>query len=141
MTPVIIESPYAGNVETNVAYARRCMVDCLKRGEAPFASHLLYTQVLDDTQPGQRELGVQAGLVWGFRATLTVVYIDLGVSSGMIECIKAAVADCRDICVRSLDGWTVRCLDCDSYLHGLDRDYGCACKGAGYTVETMGVTP
>ena len=40
---VIIESPYAGNVEENEEYARKCLRDCLMRGEAPFASHLLYT--------------------------------------------------------------------------------------------------
>ena len=38
---VIIESPYMGNVKSNVAYARKCMSDSLLRGESPFASHLL----------------------------------------------------------------------------------------------------
>jgi hypothetical protein len=44
MRRVIIESPYSGDVETNVAYARAALRDCLSRGEAPLASHLLYTQ-------------------------------------------------------------------------------------------------
>jgi hypothetical protein len=44
MKLVIIESPYAGEVEANVAYARACMRDSLGHGEAPIASHLLYTQ-------------------------------------------------------------------------------------------------
>ena len=44
MTPptmrlVVVESPYAGDVEANLAYLRRAMRDCLLRGEAPFASH------------------------------------------------------------------------------------------------------
>ena len=43
MIKVIIESPYTGDVERNLEYARRCMRDSIKRGEAPFASHLLYT--------------------------------------------------------------------------------------------------
>ena len=38
---VIVESPYAGDIETNVAYARAALRDCLSRGEAPIASHLL----------------------------------------------------------------------------------------------------
>src|SRR5690606_21487830 len=38
---VIVESPYAGDVETHVAYARAALRDCLSRGEAPIASHLL----------------------------------------------------------------------------------------------------
>lgn len=41
---VVVESPYAGDVERNVAYAKRCVLDCLKRGEAPYASHLFFTQ-------------------------------------------------------------------------------------------------
>lgn len=44
MRLVILESPYAGNIEKNVAYARACVRDSLSRGEAPIASHLLYTQ-------------------------------------------------------------------------------------------------
>lgn len=63
---VIVESPYAGDVDANVTYARRALRDCLERGEAPIASHLLYTQpgVLDDTVPEQRALGIAAGLAW-----------------------------------------------------------------------------
>ena len=41
---VIIESPFAGNIRKNINYARKCMKDCLMKGEYPFASHLLYTQ-------------------------------------------------------------------------------------------------
>ena len=40
MKLVVVESPYAGDVETNVRYARAAIRDCLMRGEAPFASHL-----------------------------------------------------------------------------------------------------
>lgn len=85
MTPVILESPYAGDVERNVCYARACMADCLRRGEAPFASHLLYTQpgVLRDEDPRERQLGIAAGFAWRGRAKKTVVYTDLEVSPGM----------------------------------------------------------
>lgn len=70
MRKVVVESPYAGNVERNLAYARACLHDCLLRGEAPIASHLLYTQpgVLDDDRPEERKLGIEAGLVWGALA-------------------------------------------------------------------------
>jgi hypothetical protein len=85
MRRVIIESPYAGDVERNLRYLRACMADCLRRGEAPFASHGLYTQdgVLDDTVPAERALGITAGFAWRRMADATVVYMDLGVSSGM----------------------------------------------------------
>jgi hypothetical protein len=48
MNLVIIESPYAGNVELNVSYARRAVKDSLGRGESPIASHLLYTQMAEE---------------------------------------------------------------------------------------------
>ena len=49
---VIIESPFAGDVDKNIEYARKCVRDSLNRGEAPSASHLLYTQpgILDDDE-------------------------------------------------------------------------------------------
>ena len=92
MKKVIVESPYAGDVERNETYARACLHDCLLRGEAPIASHLLYTQpgILDDTIPEERQLGIDAGLEWGEMAEATVVYTDHGISKGMQYGIKAA---------------------------------------------------
>ena len=81
MRRVILESPYAGNVEENVAYARAAVRDSLLRGESPIASHLLYTQpgILKDDVPDERQLGIEAGLAWRFAADATVVYQDLGI--------------------------------------------------------------
>lgn len=92
MRRVIVESPYAGDVEKNVAYARRCLRDCLQRGEAPIASHLLYTQpgVLNDDVPAERQHGIEAGLRWLEDADASVVYVDHGVSNGMAHGIAAA---------------------------------------------------
>lgn len=91
MKRVILESPYAGELRRNISYARRAVVDCLRRGESPIASHLLYTQpgVLDDRVPADRELGITAGLAWLKCAEAMVVYVDHGISSGM----KAAIED------------------------------------------------
>ncbi len=106
MRLVIIESPYAGDVEANKAYARACMRDCLLRGEAPFASHLLYTQtgVLNDLIPAERTLGIAAGLEWGERAEATVVYVDRGISDGMLQGIERANRVGRPIEERWLEG-------------------------------------
>lgn len=103
---VIIESPFAGDTEANQRYARAALRDCLKRGEAPLASHLLYTQpgVLDDTDPSERELGINAGLAWGRGASATVVYTDLGMSSGMREGIRRAATEGRRVEYRSMRG-------------------------------------
>lgn len=107
---VIIESPYAGDVDRNLAYARAAMADSLRRGEAPFASHLLYTQpgILDDTIPDERQRGIDAGLAWGLVADLTAVYVDLGITSGMTLGIERARRDGRPVEERSLPGWPDR---------------------------------
>lgn len=64
MVKVILESPYAGDIERNIEYARLCMKDSLMRGESPIVSHLLYTQVLNDKIPEERNMGIEAGLAW-----------------------------------------------------------------------------
>lgn len=92
MRLVIIESPYAGDVAANTEYARACVRDSLERGEAPIASHLLYTQpgILDDTILEERQWGITAGLAWRLVAHATVVYTDRGISQGMKYGIAAA---------------------------------------------------
>ena len=104
MRRVIVESPYAGDIERNVRYARACLRDCLMRGEAPFASHLLYTQdgVLRDAVPGERAHGIDAGLAWGDVADATVVYTDLGMSTGMTFGIAHAGKKAREVEYRRL---------------------------------------
>lgn len=92
MRRVILESPYAGDVDRNVAYARKCLGDSLLRGEAPLASHLIYTQpgVLNDDDPTQRRMGMEAGFFWLQVCDASAVYIDLGISQGMLEGIERA---------------------------------------------------
>lgn len=92
MRRTIIESPYRGAVETNVAYARACVRDSLMRGEAPIASHLLLTQagILDDNIPAERELGIAAGLAWQTAADVIAVYVDHGISDGMSLAVDRA---------------------------------------------------
>ena len=104
MKRVLIESPYAGDVEGNVAYARACVLDSLRRGEAPYASHLFFTQpgLLDDCDGQERALGIEAGLAWGAAAELTVVYADRGVSGGMRAGIERAELEGRPVEYRSL---------------------------------------
>ena len=105
MTRVVIESPLAGAVERNVAYARAAMLDSLRRNEAPFASHLFYTQVLDDLAPDERKLGIEAGLSWGVVAELVAVYENLGISAGMAAGIETARARGLPVEFRRLPGW------------------------------------
>lgn len=105
MKRVILESPYAGRSKNpiiqffqrylNRRYARACVRDSLQRGEAPIASHLLYTQpgILCDEVPLERAWGINAGLAWRVVADASVVYVDRGISRGMeygIDCAATA---------------------------------------------------
>jgi len=83
--PVVVETPYAGEVPLHLRYVRACMRDCLLRGEAPFASHHQYTApgVLRDEIPAERQQGIRAGFAWRGFAHKTVFYVDYGWSMGM----------------------------------------------------------
>ncbi len=104
MRLVILESPYAGDIEANVDYAKACMRDSLARGESPLASHLLYPGILNDDNEYERRLGIAAGLAWGCVAHATVVYTDRGISVGMQHGIDRAVMEGRHVEYRSLHG-------------------------------------
>lgn len=92
MRLVIVESPFAGDVDRNRRYLRACLRDCLLRGEAPYASHAIYTQpgVLDDGDAAERKLGIEAGFRFRRHADATVVYQDLGHSTSMRYGVEAA---------------------------------------------------
>ena len=105
MRRVILESPFAGNRVLNAEYLRLALLDSLSRGEAPFASHGLYPGALDDDNPEQRQLGIDAGLTWGAVAEATVVYADLGISKGMEYGIQNANAAGRPVIWRHISGY------------------------------------
>lgn len=113
MRLVILESPYAGpdeeTIRRNVEYARACVRDALLHGDSPMASHLLLTQpgILIDDNPAERRFGIDAGLAWGRVAEATVVYCDLGISSGMQYGIDRAQAEGRPVEFREI-GWQQR---------------------------------
>lgn len=90
---VYICSPYAGEVERNVALCRQyCRYAIEKKKCQPVASHLMYPSLLDDSDPLQREMALAFGIallrncseVWVFRG-------EDGVSKGMQREIDAAL--------------------------------------------------
>jgi hypothetical protein len=81
---VAIESPIAGQLERNREYLKRCILDCLGRGETPYASHAVLTLALDDTDPEQRREGLLMGLCMSATLDQRVFFIDYGWSSGMV---------------------------------------------------------
>jgi hypothetical protein len=98
MLKIVIESPFRPSdddvrryadrytrselLRQNLVYARLALLDALGRGEAPLASHLLYTQVWAETDE-LRAAGIKAGIEWAHRTDRVVLYTDLGVSRGM----------------------------------------------------------
>jgi hypothetical protein len=104
MIKVIIESPYGGDVQRNLDYARKCVRDSLMRGESPIASHLLYTQpgILNDDIPEQRKHGIDAGLAWLNVADKHVFYVDYGYSVGMGYAYQHALKLGKEIEIRRI---------------------------------------
>ena len=131
MTKVIIESPFSGDIELNKAYASACMKDCFYRGEIPFASHLLYTQVLDDSDPVQRDKGITAGLEFGKLCDKTVVYIDLGISHGMQLGILSANENNRPVELRRIESFDAKKFK-RSYV-SIDTLFDDVCRITGFT--------
>ena len=88
---IYVASRYAGDIQTNIenaVWACRYVID---KGYMPVARHLLYPQILNDSNPRERELGLMFGLsllancdeVWVFT-------VDGEVSSGMEREIEEA---------------------------------------------------
>lgn len=108
----ILESPFAGDTpkdtEINIQYARACMKDMLLKEEAPYASHLLYTQegVLDDKVPSERSRGIYAGFAWKHLPNVhTIFYTDRGMSLGMDLALEYCKQKGMSYELRSLEGY------------------------------------
>ncbi len=59
---VFVASPYTGNISKNTINARKYCRFVIEKGHTPFAPHLFYTQLLLDTIPVERELGISMGM-------------------------------------------------------------------------------
>lgn len=85
----IIESPYRkGNRKANEVYLKRCILDSLKRGETPFASHGFFTHFFDDSIEQERNNGISIGYRFWDHAITIAFYVDYGISDGMITALQ-----------------------------------------------------
>lgn len=95
MRPIVIESPFGGCVPLNRAYLQACIRDCLRLGETPYASHQMLTWALDDKNPEERALGIEAGIDFRDKCMLSsVFYVDLGWSTGMNDARATLPPEC-----------------------------------------------
>lgn len=131
---VYICSPYRGNVEENVknarAYSLKAMIE--HPDVLPIAPHLLFTQYLDDTDPEQRRIGLDAGL------DLLSICDELWVYGEPSEGMAAEIRLAEELCIPIRDGFSP-----DDYDPDTDEDaYGCVnitTPGAGVYAEDSGI--
>lgn len=86
---VYICSPFAGDIEKNVAAARTYSRFAVEQGYIPIAPHLLFPQFLDDSDPKERELGLFFGNAIMSKCSEIWVFGN-HISSGMEAEIKRA---------------------------------------------------
>lgn len=96
---VVIESPYAGDVERNVAFCRAVCRYAVGQGYSPYASHLIFTQFLDDNIPSERKAGIDAGLAWARHAEQAWFCLrpDEGLSNGMRYALNQHISEGRAV--------------------------------------------
>jgi len=94
MSLAIIESPYAHKSDfewlRNIQYARIACKEETFLQRTAFASHLFYTQYLDDTVAHERKLGIESGfkIMELTKDVVQVFYVDFGMSKGMIQAVE-----------------------------------------------------
>lgn len=86
---VYICSPFAGEVERNIASAQRYCRFAVDSGYIPFAAHLLFPQFMDDNKPFERELALHFGNVFMSQCAEVWVFGEY-ISPGMAAEIKRA---------------------------------------------------
>ena len=90
MKLIYMASPYAGDIEKNTAFAKKACRHVMNEGHAFFAPHLLYPQLLDDSNPQERQAGLDMGLAMLPRCDELWCYGDR-ISYGMHLEIEEAV--------------------------------------------------
>lgn len=108
MKLIYVASPYAGDVEKNVEYAKQACRTVMESGHVFFAPHLMYPAVLDDARPEERQLGIEMGLTLLHRCDELWAFGPC-VSSGMQT--EIAEAERLRIPVRRMELTPERTLD------------------------------
>lgn len=89
MKLIFVASPYAGDVEKNIEYAKEACRYVLNEGSAFFCPHLLYPQILDDDNLEERKLGINMGKEFLDKCDELWVFGNR-ISSGIFEEIEFA---------------------------------------------------
>ncbi len=112
---VFVSTPYTGDIEANVAFARQACYYAICLGHTPLAPHLLYPGIIPDAEPCWRQVGIEMGC--DFLALCDEIWLcGPCVSAGMQTELDLA----RDI------GLTVRQISSEEVLDGIKRLGACA---------------
>ena len=76
-------SPYRGDTERNVKYAQELTRRAVCTSHIPITPHLYITQALDDRNPEERALGMEAGLHLLEPCECIMIGGRYGISEGM----------------------------------------------------------
>ncbi|MBE8232530.1 MAG: hypothetical protein HAW67_02255 [Endozoicomonadaceae bacterium] len=90
VSAVIVESPFKGGIHQNVTYCYKKIVQMMRKGYLPFASHLMYTQFLDDRCIQERSLGIDTGLKLYPVCHEGIFLLERGFTDGMKGAYKYA---------------------------------------------------
>lgn len=88
---IYICSPYRGEVERNLEYAKELTRLALDNGYAPIAVHMYLTQAINDDIPQEREKGLTAGKEILKNCKYILIGSKYGISDGMMGEIKLAI--------------------------------------------------
>lgn len=100
MKRIFICSPYRGDIQANTARARALCALAIQEGHAPFAPHLFYPAILDDTVASERDAGIRCGIAW-LDACNEVWATDGERSDGMRAELERAATAGKPIVVRA----------------------------------------
>lgn len=62
MKLIYVASPYAGDIEKNTEFAKEACRHVMSEGHAFFAPHLLYPNLLRESEPAERQAGLDMGI-------------------------------------------------------------------------------
>lgn len=88
---VYICSPYRGDKDRNIVYARELLRHALARGFSPICPHLYLPQILDDDKPEEREQALRVGRELLKYCDVVMVGARYGISEGMQAEIDLAI--------------------------------------------------
>ncbi len=106
---IYVASPYAGNREKNVAFAKKACEWVRSQGHVFFAPHLFYPQFLEDTQEKQRTEAINMALVILNHSDELWVFGEI-ISAGMKQEIE--FAQVKGIPIRLISTAEMESMEC-----------------------------